>query len=299
MARTDTELKGFLKELKAQLRQSLKGVHKALKEETKYISSLWRGKFLRSKMAYYTFKALKKDIGRDWERLAVEVSKGVEIIHLASLIHDDILDKGKVRRGKECFHLVFGTESALVWGDYLFALGQGVFPELGMSAVGSYAVRIVCEGQLLEEKMRDYEDLTLSNYMDVISRKTAYLFQLPAEGLMELGITSAEPYARYAFDWGIVFQMLDDLSDLEEDLLAKKISLPVILLKEKDPSLVERWWQGKSKLRLGKGLIADLIREGCALVEEIWGGVEPLSGMGPMDEWIDSALAKLLDSTGR
>ncbi len=249
MAGSDREFEEFLADLKRVLLEEAQIPLPELAEENEFVSSLWVGKFLRSRLVFYTAWALAEEIDAkfgegSWERLAKRISLGIELIHLASLLHDDIMDGDERRRGKECFYRRFGVGSAIVWGDWLFAKGQEVLAELGAGGIGSKAVCVLCEGQLLEEKIRSVDDFSWENYERIVVRKTAELFKLGPEVLVRLGVDSAGAYRDYAFRWGIAFQLVDDLLDWREDLLAKKLCLPVVLLKEiGGVEVLNRIWQ--------------------------------------------------------
>ncbi len=281
MERTEKEFALFLDELKANLKEEIRIPLPELEQENNFISSLWVGKFLRSKMIFCTYSALRdeirKVIGGDWWDLAKRVSLGTEVIHLASLIHDDIMDGDESRRGRECLYRRFGVSSAIVWGDWLFARGQAIFGELGLGELGSLAVCILCEGQLLEEKIRSVCDFSWENYQRIIERKTAELFKLGPECLLKLGIDRALPYRDYAVRWGLAFQLVDDLFDWQEDLSAKKLSFPVVLLKEvKGVEGLNQIWGVREPLEVFGQNVVELARGwvGKTLPEEVPDGLE-------------------------
>ncbi len=265
MARVEEEFGLFLDELKSALREEIKISLPELKDENEFISSLWVGKFLRSKMTFCIYSALRQEIseylGTDWWNLAKQVSMATEVIHLASLIHDDIMDGGENRRGRECLYRRFGISSAIVLGDWLFAKGQAIFASLGVGELGSSAVCVLCEGQLLEEKIKAVEDFSWENYFRVVRKKTAELFGLGSEVLLRLGVKQAEEYWSYAMKWGVVFQMVDDLFDWEEDLWAKKLSFPVILLKEiEDLEVLFEIWENKDITKVPKDRMIEIAK---------------------------------------
>ncbi len=266
------DLDAFVQELVSYLRESvfLGRDSRCFSIENRFISSLWKGKFLRSKFIAAAFYSMRKQIGRNWKRYALKAAAGIEIIHLASLIHDDVIDGAEKRRGKICFHRRFSISEAIVWGDWLFARGVQEFEDIDAGIFGTMAISEICEGQLLEEKLCAFRNINWDNYFSIISKKTAALFQIGVEVLSSFIYPSDDVMrlSDYAFLWGISFQLYDDLLDIREDFSDKKITFPMVLLKRVDTSLARDMWDGKKELdaqalrwlrSLGKGIIGDIL----------------------------------------
>lgn len=143
----------------------------------------------------------------------------VELLHLASLLHDDIVDRASVRRGGPAAHVVIGQELATVAGLACFAVAGQEAAELG-TAVGQLVGRTVAAlsyGEILDLERAFDVSLRVADYLELTERKTADLFRLScllgaAEGQSEADVTEA--IGHFGRHLGIAFQVLDDCLDL-------------------------------------------------------------------------------------
>lgn len=187
----------------------------------------------------------------------VRVGAMVEMIHNATLLHDDVIDDGQVRRGLPTVNRLWGNESAVLSGDFVlsqvFVLGASLDVSIG-KVVAETAAR-VCAGELRQVAQRRNWELTESEYISIISDKSAAFFG----GCCRLGalLSEAQPdqieaMARYGLNAGIAFQIADDLLDIaghesrtgktaQCDLAKSKLTLAVIhLLRDVDSAARER-----------------------------------------------------------
>jgi geranylgeranyl diphosphate synthase, type I len=197
-----------------------------------------------------------------------EVLKGaasIEVAHMASLVHDDIIDKSDIRRGVESVHSKFGTHEALLVGDFLIfnayagtlmladtlPLERVVESLRNLTNCASEIVR----GQYMEYRMRGNLNLSLEDYMEIIMLKTGKQFNGACQAGSILGGGSKEMTERlgaYGETLGIAFQIKDDVLSIagstetifkppETDLMARLVTLPVILaLSRKNAEVSER-----------------------------------------------------------
>ena len=170
----------------------------------------------------------------------------VELIHTATLVHDDIIDDAAVRRGRASVNRRWGNELTVLFGDYLYmrsmeiALGEG---DLRVLKLLSDVTLEMTEGEIIASEKRGSVDLTLEGYLDIVRRKTALLFaaacRIPSF-LIPLGNATGETLWRFGLALGTAFQLQDDLLDYtatEEDLgkpvlsdlREGKLTLPLIL----------------------------------------------------------------------
>ncbi len=176
---------------------------------------------------------------------AIDAAIALELIHSATLLHDDIIDGGLLRRGKPSAFARYGFAPALVAGDFLFCRAFelcGRFEER-LVRVAAQACIELTEGEVMESRMRQAGGATLENYLGVIRRKTASLFAAGGRVAADLAGVDSETVAamdRLGQAFGLAFQMVDDLLDVigpEEkigkpvgsDLRAGVLSLPVVL----------------------------------------------------------------------
>ena len=171
----------------------------------------------------------------------------VEMIHTATLVHDDVLDRAVVRRHKATVNAEWGTETSVLLGDYLFThafhLAASLDSTLACRLIGR-ATNIVCEGELHQIHQRGYLELSEDEYFDIIEGKTAELCAISCQlGAHFAGVPAAIESAleRYGRNLGMAFQIADDLLDLlgEEkntgkslgtDVEQQKLTLPLIWL---------------------------------------------------------------------
>ena len=177
----------------------------------------------------------------------IDTAAAVELIHTATLIHDDIIDEALVRRSQPSFHSRWGTERAVLMGDYLYASAFTLLAGLQtpyVMRVMSDVCRQLCRGELLEVEARFRVDLTEREYFEIIADKTASLIGGCCRAGAHLGGCSKESIARFeqfGVNFGIAFQIIDDCLDLvgDQTRLGKTIltdldkgalSLPIIYL---------------------------------------------------------------------
>jgi len=159
---------------------------------------------------------------RDTQYEAICVAAIVELIHNATLLHDDVIDGGQKRRGKPTVNSLCGNESAVLLGDFLlgkaFKISSDLDPEIADVIAGT-AVR-VCEGELRQVAERQNWQLSEPEYIDIITEKSASLFScccLVGGLLAGAGETQARSLADFGLNAGIAFQITDDLLDIVGD----------------------------------------------------------------------------------
>ena len=169
------------------------------------------------------FTVLSAHVGPDPDNWEVTVAGAViELVHLATLYHDDVMDEAQVRRGAPSANARWGNNIAILAGDYLFATASRL-----VSRLGPDAVRIVAEtfaqlvtGQMRETKGAPDDDDSVSHYLKVVSEKTACLIAAAGRfGGTFSGATDdqTERLGRIGGIVGTVFQISDDIIDIESD----------------------------------------------------------------------------------
>lgn len=175
----------------------------------------FKGKQLRPALLHLAARAFGGEAP-----LAFEVAAVVEMVHLASLCHDDVLDDAETRRNGPTVRAMWGNKSAILTGDVLFSRALEALGKLDDTRplkVLSHACRLICEGELLQIDGRYNTDLEEDAYFDMIEKKTAVLFGAAAElGAMLAGATEEESRRLYAYGRriGLAFQIVDDCLDL-------------------------------------------------------------------------------------
>lgn len=219
-----------------------------LHSENPYVSDIlqhstrFRGKRLRPMLLLLTAKAAG-GIRQDHKVLAAVV----EMIHLATLVHDDVLDEAETRRHVATVNARWNNETSVLFGDYLFThsfhLASSLETTYACRRIGR-ATNIVCEGELSQIKERGNLDLSEDAYFKIIDGKTAELTALCGHlgahyaGADAAVVTAMEQYGR---SLGLAFQIADDVLDLMgnegktgkslgSDLQKQKLTLPLIRL---------------------------------------------------------------------
>ena len=152
----------------------------------------------------------------------IQVAAIVEMIHCATLLHDDVIDEGQKRRGRPTINTLWGNESAVLLGDFLLGRVFEMCAELGSpvaKVIAGVAVR-VCEGELRQIIQRQNWRLSESEYIEVITEKSAVLFSSACRLgalLAQASESQAQSLAEYGLNAGIAFQITDDLLDIIGD----------------------------------------------------------------------------------
>ncbi len=167
------------------------------------------------------------------------LATAIELIHTATLIHDDVLDEAAIRRHLDTVNARWGNEVSVLLGDYLLARAICLVTSLDdsyPSRVIGEASRIMCEGELRQVESRGNFGLTEEQYVDIISAKTAALCACCCRlGAYCAGTDRAteELFARYGQQLGIAFQITDDVLDVQGDEAVVGKSLGTDLVKQK------------------------------------------------------------------
>ncbi len=176
------------------------------------------GKRLRTALTLLSGKLIRYRLDK-----LLFLSVAFEMVHLATLIHDDIVDKALTRRGKPTVNALWGDQIAILLGDYYFAKTAGLIADIEDPRIDhlfSDTVSTVCEGTILELMTAGQANLTLQSYYEKISHKTAALIAACCKGGAIVGGASEneiELLYPYGLNLGIAFQLIDDILDYPED----------------------------------------------------------------------------------
>src|SRR5256712_11441505 len=242
-----------------------------------------QGKHLRPALVALSANALGKVTDAH-----VTVAVIIEMVHLATLVHDDVMDEAEIRRGRLTLAANWGNEIAVLFGDCLFAQALKLaasFPTPEVCRAVAMATNTVCSGEILQTQHRRDFQFTREKYFKVLEMKTAELFALSCE--LSACLSGTAPGARQALRqfglaFGTAYQVYDDCVDLfgseagagkslGTDLAKGKLTLPVLLLWERADMVDRRrleelvqCWQNDSMERMTK-LLAQYETLGTAL----------------------------------
>ncbi len=177
----------------------------------------------------------------------IKLATAVELIHIASLIHDDVLDGATMRRSKPSINARLGDDVSIVFGDYIYSkafelIGKCRNPDVFECI--SQAIYVMCEGELIQVSQRGNLNLSKENYITIVRKKTASLFAACCHSGTILGNHSQvlqTTLKEFGLNFGIAFQIIDDCKDIiseeralgkhpGQDVIAGDITLPLLNL---------------------------------------------------------------------
>jgi octaprenyl-diphosphate synthase len=199
--------------------------------------SVPKGKRLRAKLILKIAKTSPE---------ALKLAAVIEMIHSASLLHDDVIDDADTRRGEKSFNAKFGNKLAIMMGDILYSVAFSKLTEFpnSIAACVSNAVTLLSTGEFADVKLSEFFNTDKNKYMDMIYRKTASLIEASAKSAAILEGLDGNDFALYGKNLGLAFQIIDDVLDItsDEKMLGKpalhdfkegKATLPYLYLYEK------------------------------------------------------------------
>ncbi|TLP41118.1 polyprenyl synthetase family protein [Arcobacter arenosus] len=195
------------------------------------------GKMLRSKLVLKIAGVTEESI---------KLCAIIEMIHAASLLHDDVIDEADTRRGKPSINALFDNKTSIMFGDVLYSKA---FTELSqmdreVAYCVSNAVTLLSIGEMLDVNLTENFNTSYDKYIDMIYKKTASLIEASAKSAAILANLDKEKYALYGKNLGIAFQMVDDILDITQDsqtlgkpamldFVEGKVTIPYLLLHER------------------------------------------------------------------
>lgn len=201
------------------------------------LDKLATGKMLRSKLILKIAGVSKESI---------KLCAVVEMIHAASLLHDDVIDDADTRRGQPSVNALYDNKTSIMFGDILYSRA---FTELSqmdkrVAYTISNAVTLLSIGEMIDVDLTNSFNKSYDLYLDMIYKKTASLIEASAKAAAFLVSKDEEKYALYGKNLGLAFQMVDDILDITQDsqTLGKpamhdyvegKVTIPYLLLHER------------------------------------------------------------------
>lgn len=201
------------------------------------------GKRIRPKLALASFYALNQK--QEQNELVEYFAAACELLHTASLVHDDVIDKATIRRGVKTLNETDGNHAAVLAGDYLFTkcflcLNNIKKPEIFTEINNTLATLV--SGELAQLKNQNKLNISIDDYLQTIYSKTGALFELATSGsaiILECDENTVNAFKEYGKQLGIAFQVADDILDYSsdneilgksvgEDLIDGRITLPLI-----------------------------------------------------------------------
>lgn len=241
-----------LKQVQSFINQALDTDISLIQAVAGYILHL-RGKKLRP--VTVMLSALALDYDKDEH---IKLATILEFIHVATLLHDDVVDESTLRRGKTSANAVWGNSASVLVGDFLYTRSFELMVEVGnpkIFEIVAHATRKLSEGEVLQLMNIGSVDMTEEQYFNTIERKTAALFQAGAQMgavIAERPDSIQQKMARFGFNLGVAFQLIDDYLDyagdidtigkkVGDDLAEGKLTLPLIYARSHCGSKEKSW----------------------------------------------------------
>lgn len=209
----------------------------------------------------------------------IDVAVIIELIHTATLLHDDVVDASKMRRGRETANLVWGSEASVLVGDFLYSRAFQMMVDLQnmrILEILADSTNTIAEGEVMQLVNCHDPDTTEQRYLDTIHNKTAKLFEAAAE--LGVVISGGQPHletalARYGRHLGTAFQLVDDALDYSASLeeLGKNIGDDLAEGKPTLPLLYAMWKGTKTEAAIVREAIE---KGGLEQIEAISAAIE-------------------------
>ena len=224
-----------LLEVKNQIKEFVKVCNH--EKSLELLEKLATGKMLRSKL-------ILKIAGVTEE--SIKLCAVVEMIHAASLLHDDVIDEADTRRGQPSVNALYDNKTSIMFGDILYSRA---FTELSqmdkrVAYTISNAVTLLSIGEMIDVDLTNSFNKSYDLYLDMIYKKTASLIEASAKAAAIIAGLDEEKYALYGKNLGLAFQMVDDILDITQDsatlgkpamldFVEGKVTIPYLLLHER------------------------------------------------------------------
>ncbi len=240
-----TELCDIIRPISSEMQQLDKYLADSIAVSTKpmlsimdYVSRL-QGKRLRPALVVLCARLFGDAVPKTYRAAAF-----VEMVHVASLIHDDVVDESSLRRGKASVNALWDNKSAVLAGDYMLSQAISILVnnnDYDVLETILPTASMMCEGELMQMGKAIDLDISENDYFDIITRKTAsFMASCCAAGALSVGADAATQRKLYDYGkcLGIVFQLRDDLFDVlssdeigkpvGNDMMQHKLTLPLI-----------------------------------------------------------------------
>lgn len=174
---------------------------------------------------------------------AIKLAAIIELIHSATLLHDDVIDHADIRRNKATTHKLFGGTQSILMGDFIYSAAFKLIAELkhpDITYILAQATSEIVEGEILQMSLQNNVDTSLDQYFSIIRSKTALLFSTGAKCIATLAQQPTAALESYGKHFGMLYQITDDILDIDTsntqlnkahgtDLSEGKMTLPTIL----------------------------------------------------------------------
>ena len=204
-----------------------------------------QGKLIRPILIFLGTYAVEHPLSKEKHKILIKAATAIELIHIASLVHDDVIDDADTRRNTKSIKGKFGNTAAVTTGTLLYSIALQHIAETGSLELLneiSKTVQTMCEGELLQDYIKTNKDYSKKLYYKVISSKTAVLFKSAAitgSLLFSFSKKHKDALSHFATECGYAFQLSDDYLDIfgsekqlnkqiGQDIMQGNLTLPII-----------------------------------------------------------------------
>ncbi len=220
------------------------------------------GKLIRSKIGLLILKSLNINVNSSY----IDILTVVELIHLASLLHDDVIDNETVRRNSPSANLVYGNKLSVLYGNLIISNCLSVLIKIGnieLLSIFNTAIENMCQGEIIQSETLN-KKTTIEDYIEKCKLKTASLFLAEAKALKIISNDISFDIEGFAESFGIAFQIKNDLDNIlttKSDIENGIYTAPVIF---SDSISIDN-----TAIEKTKGLIDNYIEKGITLLNSI------------------------------
>lgn len=181
---------------------------------------------------------------------SIYLAAAIELIHVATLLHDDVVDESELRRGQQTANMIWGNKPSILVGDFLFAKAFGLMVKtenIQYLDILSTAASKISEGEVRQLRCFNSLDLSVECYLSITEYKTATLFSTACHtGAMVAGadLKTVQQFSQFGRFFGLMYQIIDDIDDYiatnrgksqGDDYREGKVTLPILLAYQDDP----------------------------------------------------------------
>lgn len=236
-------IKEDLNDVKIIINNLLLDKHESVQKTYNYLSST-QGKMLRPALVIISAMLCDKTLYQKNKNIIHKIAASIELLHIASLVHDDVIDNAIMRRGKETINHLYGNKHAVIIGDIIISESFKILCSVGNSQIITNVINtasLLSEGEIIQEDSAGNVLLDINEYTNIIRKKTSSLFESAMILPFLLFDKKDQNINKAGFIFGIIFQMVDDNLDYNakikttgkneySDFFESKITLPIILL---------------------------------------------------------------------
>jgi len=265
-----------IEEVKKLFSEEIEQSNSIIKEITQYVLGL-KGKYIRPVLFLYCAKSV--GVIRP---VHIKVAVAIELLHTASLIHDDVLDGASIRRGRDTINRIYNNTFSVVFGDLLFTRIFNICNQINSKDINETFTSTaynMCLGELLQMSHSFDFDISENEYIEMIKLKTASLFSLACKlGSIENSVNddTKKRFENYGLNFGVAFQIVDDYLDIigRDEVVGKSTgldldngrpTLPILRLFQVFPvsekAKLKRLISSNGNIADKKKLILDLIKK--------------------------------------